>query len=136
MASTPIQETFTVETDDRLTTVDVTDRIADLVPDDLAVGTVTAFVGHTTAGLLVQENESRLRGDLETFLGDLVPDEGHAHDQLDGNADSHLRAALVGPDVTIPVADGEPALGTWQSIFVLECDGPRTRTVTVTVLGA
>ena len=129
------QSTFTIETDARLTTVDVTDRIAEAIPGDLESGTVTAFVEHTTAGLVVQENESRLRGDLESFLRDLVPDEGHAHDRLDGNADSHLRATLLGPDVTVPVADGELALGTWQSVLFVECDGPRTRTVSVTTVG-
>jgi len=126
---------FTVDTDTRLTTVDVTDRIADAVPDDLEAGTATAFATHTTTGLIVQENEPRLRGDIESFLEDLVPDEGHAHDQLDGNADSHLRATLLGPDVTIPVEDGELALGTWQSVLLVECDGPRTRTITVTTVG-
>ncbi|ELY38389.1 secondary thiamine-phosphate synthase enzyme YjbQ [Natronorubrum tibetense] len=129
------RELFSVETDARLTTVDVTDRIAAAVPADLESGTATGFVEHTTAGLIVQENESRLRGDLESFLRELVPDEGHAHDQLDGNADSHLRAALLGPDVTIPVEDGKLALGTWQSVLLVECDGPRTRTVSVTTVG-
>jgi len=126
---------FTVETDSRLTTVDVTERVAATVPDDLESGLCTAFVDHTTAGLLVQEDEPRLRGDIESFLGELVPDEGHAHDDLDGNADSHLRAALVGPDVTIPVENGKLALGTWQSVLLLECDGPRTRSVSVTTVG-
>ncbi|WP_408958731.1 secondary thiamine-phosphate synthase enzyme YjbQ [Natrinema sp. 74] len=127
--------TFTVETESRLTTVDVTDRVAAAVPDDRESGTCTAFVEHTTAGLVVQENEPRLRGDLESFLRDRVPDEGHAHDDLDGNADSHLRATLVGPDVTIPIEDGNLALGTWQSVLLVECDGPRTRTVSVTTVG-
>ncbi|SEV95745.1 secondary thiamine-phosphate synthase enzyme YjbQ [Natrinema salifodinae] len=126
---------FTVETDAELTTVDVTDRIAAAVPDDCESGTCTVFVRHTTAGVVVQEDEPRLRGDLESFLRELVPDEGHAHDELDGNADSHLRAALIGSDVTIPIEDGDLALGTWQSVMVVECDGPRTRTVTVTTVG-
>lgn len=82
------RSTFSVETDARLTTVDVTDRVAAAIPDDLESGTATVFVEHTTAGLIVQENESRLRGDLETFLADLVPDEGHAHDAIDDNADT------------------------------------------------
>ncbi|PCR89780.1 secondary thiamine-phosphate synthase enzyme YjbQ [Natrinema ejinorense] len=126
---------FAVTTESRLTTVDVTDRIAAAVPDGLEAGICTAFVQHTTAGLVVQEAEPRLRGDFESFLRDVVPDEGHAHDELDGNADSHLRASLVGPDVTVPVADGELALGTWQSVLLVECDGPRTRTVSVTTVG-
>ncbi|WP_247000119.1 secondary thiamine-phosphate synthase enzyme YjbQ [Halosolutus gelatinilyticus] len=129
------RNTFTVETDDRLTTVDVTDRIADAVPAELRSGTCTAFVRHTTAGLVVQENEPRLRGDIESFLRDLVPDEGYAHDELDGNADSHLRATLLGPDVTIPIVDGDLTLGTWQSILLVECDGPRTREVSATIVG-
>lgn len=125
-------ERFAVDTDARLTTVDVTDRVAAAVPDD-ADGVCTAFVRHTTAALVVQEDESRLRGDVADFLGDLVPDEGHAHDRLDGNADSHLRAALLGPDVSVPVADGDLELGTWQSVLLVECDGPRTREVAVAV---
>ena len=124
---------FSVDTDARLTTVDVTDRVAAAVPDDLESGLCTAFVEHTTAALVVQENEPRLRGDLESFLSALVPDEGHAHDELDGNADSHLRATLLGPSVTIPVEDGRLATGTWQSVLLVECDGPRTRRVSVTV---
>jgi secondary thiamine-phosphate synthase enzyme len=125
-------ERFSVDTDDRLTTVDVTDRVAAAVPGG-ADGVCTAFVRHTTAALVVQENESRLRGDIEHFLADLVPDEGHAHDRLDGNADSHLRATMLGPDVSVPVANGDLELGTWQSIFLVECDGPRTREVAVAV---
>lgn len=128
--------TIPVSTDARLETVDVTDRIADAVPDDVAAGTCTVFSQHTTAAVLVNEDEPRLRDDVESFLADLVPDEGHRHDELDGNADSHLRAALVGPDATIPVRDGSLALGTWQSVFLLECDGPRRRELVVTVTRA
>ncbi|EMA29416.1 secondary thiamine-phosphate synthase enzyme YjbQ [Halobiforma nitratireducens] len=127
--------TLSVETDARLTTVDVTDRIAAAVPDDVSSGTCTVFVEHTTAGLVVQENEPRLREDLESFFADLVPDDGHSHDQLDGNADSHLRATVFGPSVTVPIRDGDLGLGTWQSILLVECDGPRTRTVSVTTVG-
>ena len=125
-------ERFAVDTDAHLTTVDVTDRVAAAVPDD-ADGVCTAFGRHTTAALVVQEDESRLRDDVADLLGDLVPDEGHAHDRLDGNADSHLRAALLGPDVSVPVADGDLELGTWQSVLLVECDGPRTREVAVAV---
>jgi secondary thiamine-phosphate synthase enzyme len=123
---------FGVETGERLTTVDVTDRVAAAVPDG-ADGVCTAVVRHTTAALVVQENESRLRADVEAFLADLVPDKGHRHDQLDDNADSHLRATLLGPDVSVPVADGDLELGTWQSVLLVECDGPRTREVSVSV---
>lgn len=59
------------------------------------------------------------------------PVDGWRHDELDGNAASHLRALLLGPSVTVPVRDGDLSLGRWQSVLLVECDGPRTRTVDV-----
>ncbi|MUV87121.1 YjbQ family protein [Natronomonas sp. CBA1123] len=124
--------TFTVDTDRRLHVLDITDRVEAAVPED-ANGTVTVFVRHTTAGIAVNEAESRLLGDFEAFLADAVDDDGWDHDQLDGNADSHLRALLVGASETLPVSDGTLDLGTWQSVLLVECDGPRSRTVDVRV---
>ncbi|WP_435101340.1 secondary thiamine-phosphate synthase enzyme YjbQ [Halarchaeum sp. P4] len=63
-------------------------------------------------------------------------DEQYAHDRIDDNADAHLRAMLLGESVSVPVSDGELDLGTWQSVLFVECDGPRTRSVTVTVAPA
>jgi secondary thiamine-phosphate synthase enzyme len=122
--------TFTVDTDARLAVTDVTDRVAAALPDD-AEGTATVFVRHTTAGLLVNEAEPRLVDDIEAFLADAVADEGWRHDELDGNADSHLRAALTATSVVVPISDGDLDLGRWQSVLLVECDGPRTRTVDV-----
>ena len=123
-----------METDARTQVIDVTDDVRDAVPDD-ATGVCTVFVRHTTAGVIVNENEPKLVGDIESFLDDLVPEDGHAHDALDGNADSHLRATLVGSDVSIPVEDGELTLGTWQSVLFVECDGPRSREFVVETVG-
>jgi secondary thiamine-phosphate synthase enzyme len=126
---------FTVSTDARLDVRDVTEEVAATVPDG-ATGTLTVFVRHTTAGVVVNEAESKLLGDVKQFLGDLVPDEGWEHDRLDGNADSHLRALLLGPSVTVPVDDGDLALGRWQSILLVDCDGPRERSVRVVYTNA
>lgn len=123
---------FTVSTDDHLSVVDITDEVRDRVPAE-ADGTATVFVRHTTAAVTVNEGEARLLGDFETALRDLIPDEGWAHDDLDGNADSHVRSLLIGPSVTVPVSDGDLDLGTWQSILLVECDGPRERAVDVRV---
>jgi secondary thiamine-phosphate synthase enzyme len=128
-------ERFSVETEGPTETVDVTDEVRAAIPAG-ASGVCTAFVRHTTAALVVNEAESRLLGDVETFLSELVPDDGWDHDRIDDNADSHLRAALLGPTVSIPVEDGEPATGTWQSVILVECDGPRTREVVVEVAEA
>ena len=124
---------FEVETDRRVTAVDVTDRVERKVPDD-ATGACTVFVPHTTAGLVVNEAESGLLADLEDYLRRLAPDDGdYRHDRIDDNADAHLRATMLGESVSVPVRDGELALGTWQSVLFVECDGPRTRQVDVVV---
>ncbi|MFB6131040.1 MAG: secondary thiamine-phosphate synthase enzyme YjbQ [Salinigranum sp.] len=124
---------FEVTTDDRLAVLDVTDRVESVLPDD-ADGACAVFVRHTTAGVCVNEAESRLLADVETLLDELVPDEGWKHDEIDDNADSHLRALLVGNGVTVPVSGGTLDLGTWQSVLLVECDGPRRRTVSVVAL--
>lgn len=62
--------------------------------------------------------------------------EGYGHDEIDDNADAHLRAMLLGESVSVPVVDGDLALGTWQSVLVVDCDGPRTRSIEVVVTPA
>ena len=125
-----------VQTSERVDIVDVTDRVAEAVPDDLETGTCTVFVPHTTAGVVVNENERRLLSDLEDALESLVPrGESYEHDSIDDNADAHLRATLLGESVTVPIAEGELALGTWQSILFVDCDGPRKRRLQVVVTG-
>lgn len=124
---------FRVETEERTEAVDITDRVADEIPDD-ATGVCTVFVRHTTAGVVVQEAESGLLEDIEAFAEDLAPsDGGYRHDRIDDNADAHLRATVLGESVSVPVEEGELATGTWQSILFVECDGPRTRKVDVRV---
>ena len=123
---------FTVETTEKTSVVDITNRVNETLPAD-PEGVCTVFVKHTTAGVVVNEGERRLLGDLADGLELLVDDEGWQHDALDGNADSHIRAMLVGASETIPVEGGELQLGRWQSVLFIDCDGPRTRTVDVLV---
>lgn len=125
---------FSVDTDGPTAVHDVTDRVAAALPAG-ASGLATVFVRHTTAGLLINEPEPRLLSDFGAFLEDAVPDGGWRHDGIDDNADAHLRAGLLGTDVTVPVAGGEPDLGRWQAVLLAECDGPRTRAVDVRVHG-
>jgi len=123
---------ITVETEDRTECIDITDRVAAALPDN-ADGVCTVFSQHTTMGVVVNEAESRLLDDLATALDRLVPDDGWQHDEIDDNGDSHVRAMLVGESATVPVVDGDLQLGRWQSLLAVECDGPRSRTVTVRV---
>lgn len=117
--------------------VDVTSDVAAAVPDDVERGVCTAFVRHTTAGVVVNERDSRLFADVERALERLVPrEEEYDHNVVDDNADAHVRAMLLGGSVSVPVVDGELDLGTWQSVLLVECDGPRTRSVEVTTVSA
>lgn len=124
-----------VTTSKRVDLIDVTAEVADEVPSDLDSGLCHVFVEHTTAGVVVNEAEGRLLSDIEDLLVDLVPQQGgYEHDQIDNNADGHLRALLLGESVTVPVVDGDLALGTWQSVLLVECDGPQTRQLRVTTV--
>lgn len=123
---------ITVETEARTECIDITDRVTAAIPDD-ADGVCTVFSQHTTMGVVVNEAESRLLDDLAAALDRLVPDDGWRHDEIDDNADSHVRAMLIGESATVPVVDGELQLGRWQSLLAVECDGPRSRTLTVRV---
>jgi secondary thiamine-phosphate synthase enzyme len=126
-----------VETGERVDLLDVTSEVAAAVTDGVDAGVCTVFVPHTTAGVVVNENEDRLLGDVERLLDELAPrGDDYDHDAIDDNADAHLRATLLGSSVAIPVEDGELALGTWQSVLFVECDGPRTRRLRVTTTPA
>lgn len=96
-------------------------------------GVCHIYVPHTTAGVTVNEGaDPAVAEDLLAALERLIPRHArHAH--AEGNADSHIKASLVGASVTVLVSDGRPALGTWQSIFFCEFDGPRHRKVLLKV---
>jgi secondary thiamine-phosphate synthase enzyme len=124
-----------VDTDGPLDVVEITDQVAADVPD-IETGVCTVFVEHTTAAVSINEAEPQLLDDIEQFINSLSAPDGWAHDALDGNADAHLRSSLLGRSISVPVRDGDLALGTWQSILVIECGGPRTRSLSVTTVPA
>ncbi|OUJ18667.1 hypothetical protein AMET1_0314 [Methanonatronarchaeum thermophilum] len=121
-----------VSTEKRLEFVDITDRVNEVV-SDFDDGVVVVFSGHTTTGLTVNENETGLVEDMESMLSSLVDSDGWLHDRIDNNADSHLRGLLLDSSLSIPFEDGELLIGTWQSIFLVELDGPRTREVLIQI---
>jgi secondary thiamine-phosphate synthase enzyme len=94
---------------------------------------------HSTAAVIIMEDEPGLREDLRKMLDRLAPkgaDYSHNRTAGDGNGHSHLRATLLGMSVTVPVSDGRPALGRWQQLLLIELDNHgRERQVTVQVIG-
>ena len=115
--------------------IDITSQINQVI--DIDSGIVNVFSKHSTSAIVVNENESGLLKDLELMLGDLVSDKySWQHDRIDNNAKSHLKSFILSSSETIPVANGKLDLGTWQSVFFIELDGPRTgRTVGLTFIG-
>jgi len=119
---------------------DLTDEVATAVADSgVRTGIVNVFNVGSTAAIGTIEFEPGLRADMPAILDKLIPpSRNYGHEQAwhDGNGHSHLQATLLGPSLTVPIADGKLILGTWQQIFHLECDvRGRQRTVIITVLG-
>ncbi len=133
-------ETITVETDR-----DGIHRITGAVEDAVAAagvgeGAVTVFARHTTAAVVINEDDPALHDDIRDVLYDLVPhdsdaDYRHGTHEHQPNAHAHLKALLLGPEKTIPIEDGAPVLGTSQEVFLVDPDGPREREVAIQVHG-
>lgn len=135
------QEQIAVETSGHRAITNLTDEVARIVEQSgVHTGMVNIFVVGSTAAVGTIEFEPGLQGDLPDMLDRLIPpsvDYGHEQAWHDGNGHSHLQATLQGPSLTVPITGRQPVLGTWQQIFLLECDvRPRHRTVLITVYGA
>jgi secondary thiamine-phosphate synthase enzyme len=125
---------FSVRTSQRTEFIDITDEVAQAVREaGITEGIATVFVPHTTAGITINENaDPSVVRDILSTLNRLVPrDAGYMHSE--GNADSHVKASAMGSSVQVLVDGGRLALGTWQGIYFCEFDGPRTRSVWVSM---
>ncbi|MGH9450006.1 MAG: secondary thiamine-phosphate synthase enzyme YjbQ [Terriglobia bacterium] len=124
-----------VETRSRVEFNDVTSTLQQWVEQSGAgEGVCHLFVPHTTAGLLVNENDDRsLATDLDDFLKRLAP-AGKGYHHNDGNCDAHLKAALIGCSKTLLIENGRLVLGRWQGVFFCEFDGPRRRELRVKII--
>jgi secondary thiamine-phosphate synthase enzyme len=128
---------ITIRTERRTQLLEITGQVQEAVAAADDAVAVLVFVPHTTAGVTINEHaDPAVVRDFETALERLVGDDwGWEHVEAgEENAPSHIRAALMGPQVVVPLERGRLALGTWQGIFFCELDGPRTRTVHVTAL--
>jgi secondary thiamine-phosphate synthase enzyme len=127
---------ISVRTERRTQLLEITREVQDAV-DGADVAAVLVFVPHTTAGVTINEHaDPAVARDFERALERMVG-EGWGWEHIEAgeeNAPSHIRAALMGPQVMVPVEGGRLALGTWQGIFFCELDGPRDRTVLVSLL--
>lgn len=125
-----------IKTSSKESLVDITDLVAKALADSKATfGTVTVFIPHTTAGIMVNEGTDKsVTGDFLWALEKMVPDGPYNHGE--GNSVAHIKTILTGNSAVIPIEHGKMALGTWQRIFLCEFDGPKTRKVRVMIVGS
>jgi secondary thiamine-phosphate synthase enzyme len=124
-----------LSTSRRTQLVEITTQVAKAITESgVLSGICHLYVPHTTAGIVINENaDPDVARDLEATLDRLAPrNAGYSH--AEGNADSHVKSALVGVSESIPIENGRLALGTWQGIFFCEFDGPRRRQVRLRIL--
>lgn len=97
-------------------------------------GLCSLFISHTTAGLTTGESIEGTDEDLMEVLDRIIPKIRFRHEHDPSHAPDHMISSLVGASLTIPIIDGKLRLGTWQSVLLVECSGPRKREVVVTVI--
>jgi secondary thiamine-phosphate synthase enzyme len=136
-------DTLTVQTEERVELIDVTDRVVAVVrAAAIRDGIVSLWSLHTTFSVFMNESQKALHADIKRLLESIVDrDADWMHNDPDHsdcdrlNADAHLRAMLLGHSLTLQIAAGDLVLGQWQRILVAELDGPRSRTLRVQVMG-
>ena len=115
--------------------VDITAQVTEVVRQaGVRSGLCMVYVPHATAAVVINENaDPNVCQDILDALGRMVPEGAWRHDRVDNNAAAHIKATILGPSETVPVRDGSLQLGTWQSVMLVEFDGPRERTLIVEV---
>lgn len=129
---------LTVPTREKYQLIDLTESIEKLVSESkIEKGLCLVHASHATAAIICNENEGGLVQDILGKVREIFPPgAGYLHDRIDDNASSHIASALIGASRTFPVDNGRLIRGTWQNIFLLELDGPRSRRmVNVHVVG-
>jgi secondary thiamine-phosphate synthase enzyme len=121
-------KSFSIVTRNHNEVVDISEEVARIVRESgVRDGQLAVYTPHATASVTVNENDDPNIGtDFLRALSKMVLEhDGWLHDRVDNNAAAHIKSALVGPSVVIPLIDGKLALGTWQNVFFCEFDGPR-----------
>jgi len=124
-----------IETSQRYQLIDITKRLEEIVSKSkIKDGLLIVFVPHSTAGILVTENEEGLKKDWNSLFKKMVSGIDFLHNRIDDNADSHLLSGLINQEKVFIIDSNKIVRGTWQQVFLAEFDGPRTRRVIVKIL--
>lgn len=128
--------TLTFSTSQNRELVDITAEVEKAIAQqEIRNGICHLFTPHSTAALMIQENESGLQQDFIDLFEKLDHDKDWQHNRIDNNAAAHLWSGIVGPSRTLPLENQSIVRGTWQKIFLVELDGPRdSRRVIIQIL--
>ncbi|MEK6947131.1 MAG: secondary thiamine-phosphate synthase enzyme YjbQ [Nanoarchaeota archaeon] len=132
-----MKEEFVISTSKKHELIDITEKVNLIIKKSkIKNGLCNIFAAHATAAIIINENyDPNICLDLLDSLNKLIPSGIWRHDKIDGNADSHIKSAILGPSETIPINNGKLQLGQWQSVMMAELDGPRNdRKIIVTIL--
>jgi secondary thiamine-phosphate synthase enzyme len=124
-----INRLLTLRSSERRQLIDITSQVMNFVETaGVKNGTCIISVPHATAAIIANEHESGLIQDMLGKVEDVFPKSArYGHNAIDDNADSHLAAAFLGHSRMFPIVDGRLIRGTWQNVFMVELDGPRSR---------
>ena len=127
--------TLRVRTNRRTEMVDITGQVQEVVGlSGVTEGVCHIFEAHTTAGLTINENaDPSVQADILMIMNRIISEQ-EAYRHLEGNSPAHIKASLVGAQLTVLVNNGSLFLGTWQGVFLCEFDGPRTRKVHLKIM--
>ena len=127
--------TLSVHTHRRTEMVDITGQIQEQVHlSGVTDGVCHLFAAHTTAGLTINENaDPSVQADILMVLNKIISDR-EAYGHLEGNSPAHIKASLMGAQLTVLVSNGRLLLGAWQGVYLAEFDGPRTRKVHLKIM--
>ncbi len=134
-----MQKILIIKTDRREGLYDITSEVRNFVKStNVNTGIVNIYGRGATCAIIIQENwDESVQYDMLNLLRKLIPQGVWQHDLEDGNGDAHLKSGLLGPDVCVPIINGNLALSRWQNIFFCEFDGPREkREIVLTVISA
>lgn len=132
-----VQKDFRVNTKNRNEMVDISHQVGSIVSKSgIMAGDAIVYCPHTTAGITINENaDPTVPQDMLLTLAELIPHLNPGYRHSEGNSDSHVKSSLVGCSEQVLIKDGSLVLGTWQSLYFCEFDGPRNRRVVVQVRG-
>jgi secondary thiamine-phosphate synthase enzyme len=121
-----------VRSKSRIELIDVTEMVQEVIKETGVIkGICCLYVPHTTAGITINEGaDPSVQRDIQNALSRLIPHEMNYHHR-EGNADAHIKSSLIGASVNVIIDEGKLLLGTWQSVFFCEFDGPRHRRIAI-----